>query len=58
MREEVSELLKRALALPSEAQAALAGSLLDSLDDGVNASAEQVWSEEIARVRRTWTPAK
>ena len=47
MKEEVSELLKRALALPPEARAALAGSLLDSLDDAVDASAEEAWSQEI-----------
>jgi len=49
MKEEVSELLKRALALPPEARAALAGSLLDSLDDAVDASAEEAWSQEIRR---------
>jgi putative addiction module component (TIGR02574 family) len=45
----VIELLKKALALPPGARAALAGSLLESLDDTVDASAEQEWSEEIAR---------
>jgi putative addiction module component (TIGR02574 family) len=49
MTQEVSELLKKALALPAEARAALAGSLLDSLDDTLNASAEEEWSREIAR---------
>ncbi len=49
MTQEVSELLKKALALPSEARAALAGSLLDSLDDTVDASAEEEWNHEIAR---------
>jgi putative addiction module component (TIGR02574 family) len=49
MTQEVSELLKKALALPAEARAALAGSLLESLDDTVDASAEAEWSEEIAR---------
>lgn len=49
MAEEVTELLKKALALPAEARAALAGSLLDSLDDDVDASAEEEWREEIAR---------
>jgi hypothetical protein len=32
MRREAKEILKDALALPSDARAALAGSLLDSLD--------------------------
>jgi hypothetical protein len=36
MTQEVSELLKKALALPAEARAALAGSLLESLDDTVD----------------------
>lgn len=45
---EVSELLKKALSLPPEARAALAGSLLESLDDTVDASAEEEWNREIA----------
>ncbi len=49
MTQEVSELLKKALALPPEARAALAGSLLESLDDTVDASAEEEWNEEITR---------
>lgn len=35
--------------LPEEARAALADSLLDSLDTEVDADAEQVWREEIER---------
>jgi len=49
MAPDVFELLKKALALPPEARAALAGSLLESLDDTVDASAEEEWSREIAR---------
>jgi len=49
MSPDVSELLKKALALPAEARAALAGSLLDSLDEAVDMSAEEEWSQEIAR---------
>jgi putative addiction module component (TIGR02574 family) len=49
MTQEVSELLKKALALPPEARAALAGSLLESLDDNLDASAEEEWNKEIAR---------
>jgi len=49
MTQEVSELLKKVLALPPEARAALAGSLLESLDDTVDASAEDEWNQEIAR---------
>ena len=47
MTQEVIELLKKALALPPEARAALAGSLLESLDETVDATAEQEWSREI-----------
>ena len=49
MTQEVAELLQKALALPPEARAALAGSLLDSIDGTVDASAEEEWNKEIAR---------
>ena len=49
MNREVSELLEKALALPPEARAALAGSLLDSLDETVDANVEEEWNREIAR---------
>jgi len=49
MTPDVSELLKKALALPPEARAALAGSLLESIDDTVDSSAEEEWGREIAR---------
>ena len=49
MTKEVSELLQKALALPAEARAALAGSLLDSLDDAVDPTPEEAWRLEIAR---------
>ena len=49
MNEEISELLKKALALPPAARAAWAGSLLDSLDETVDAGAEAEWQKEIAR---------
>jgi putative addiction module component (TIGR02574 family) len=49
MSQQISELLKKALALPAEARAALAGSLLESLDDTVDESAEEEWNKEIAR---------
>jgi putative addiction module component (TIGR02574 family) len=48
MSPEVSDLLKRALALPTEERAALANTLLDSLDTP-NQSAEEAWDEEVAR---------
>ena len=49
MSQDVSELLKKALALPAEARAALAGSLLESLDETLDAAAEEEWNKEIAR---------
>jgi putative addiction module component (TIGR02574 family) len=49
MSPEVFDLLKKALALPPEARAALADSLLESLDDTVDAGAEEEWNIEIAR---------
>jgi len=49
MSPDVSELLKKALALPPEARAALAGSLLESLDDTVDPSVEEAWKHEIAK---------
>jgi putative addiction module component (TIGR02574 family) len=49
MSQDVSELLKKALDLPPAARAALANSLLESLDETVDASAEEEWNAEIAR---------
>jgi putative addiction module component (TIGR02574 family) len=49
MTHEVSELLEKVLALPHEARTALATSLLESLDEKVDASAEEEWDAEIAR---------
>lgn len=49
MNPEISDLLKKALALPPEARAALAGSLLESLEDTLDASVEEEWNQEIAR---------
>jgi putative addiction module component (TIGR02574 family) len=48
MTAEIFELLQRALALPPEARAAVAGSLLESLEDTWDASAEEEWNLEIA----------
>jgi putative addiction module component (TIGR02574 family) len=46
---ELEEILRRVLALPPEARAALAGSLLDSLDRTVDEGAEAAWEAEVAR---------
>ena len=49
MAPEISDLLKRALALPPEARAALVSSLLESLDEStVEGSAEPAWEREVA----------
>ena len=46
----IFELLKKALALPPEARAALAGSLLESLDDEpAEEGVEAAWEAEIKR---------
>ena len=49
MGDNETKLLKEALKLPPEGRAALAGSLLDSLDDKVDSDAEAAWDAEIAR---------
>lgn len=49
MNSETQELLDRALKLPSEARAALAGSLISSLDDSIDEDAESAWEREIRR---------
>jgi hypothetical protein len=46
MSPNVSELLTKAIALPAEARAALAGWLLDSREESVEVSAEEVSAEE------------
>lgn len=49
MTQEVNDVLKRALALPAEDRAELAGSLLESLDVGQDPDAEAAWQQEVAR---------
>ncbi len=49
MKQDPNNLLKEALKLPPEARAALAGSLLDSLDQEVDEGAEVAWHAEIDR---------
>lgn len=49
MTQEANDVLKRALALPAEDRAELAGSLLESLDVGQDPDAETVWQQEVAR---------
>ena len=49
MPQDAAQLLREALELPEEARAALADSLLNSLDSEIDADAEQLWREEIQR---------
>ena len=49
MSRDVGEILKEALALPSEARAALADYLWDSLDPEVDPDVEESWRQEIRR---------
>jgi putative addiction module component (TIGR02574 family) len=48
MSPEASDLLKRALALSVDERAALANTLLDSLETA-NGSVQEAWDEEVAR---------
>ena len=47
MKQGIAEILKEALKLPPEARAALAGTLLDSLDETVDRDAELAWEAEV-----------
>ncbi len=47
MKRDATDILRDALELPPEARAALAGSLLDSLDQTVDEDAESAWEVEI-----------
>jgi putative addiction module component (TIGR02574 family) len=49
MRSDVTRLLDEALKLPAEARAALAGSLIESLDETIDEDVETAWAEEIRR---------
>lgn len=49
MNPDVSRLLQDALALPPEGRAALASSLIDSLEETVEPDAEKAWAAEIRR---------
>lgn len=48
MGSDATKLLEAALKLPPEARAAMAGSLLESLDTAVDVDAEAEWDREIA----------
>jgi putative addiction module component (TIGR02574 family) len=49
MTPEADKLLEEALRLPPEARAAIAGSLIESLDEIVDPDAEQAWIVEIEK---------
>lgn len=49
MKPNQRKILEEALRLPIEARAALAGYLIESLDDAVDEDAEAAWGKEIAR---------
>jgi len=49
MNRDVTDILKEALALPADQRAALAGSLIHSLDEEPDEEAEEAWGIEIAR---------
>ncbi len=46
---QLDHVLDQALKLPADARAALAGMLLNSLDDAVDEAAEESWNVEIQR---------
>jgi putative addiction module component (TIGR02574 family) len=49
MKREAAEILKEALALPTDARAALAEALFPSLEDPPDDDAETAWTSEIER---------
>lgn len=53
MNKTEARILEDALKLPPEARAAIAGSLLDSLDEPPDPDAEAAWEAEVAeRIRK------
>ena len=49
MTQEVRELLQKALALPENERAELAGNLISSLDATVDPDVDAVWQQEVVR---------
>jgi hypothetical protein len=56
--DEISELLKRVLVLPPAARAALAGSLLESLDEAADKGAEGSGRRRLLAACRNWILAQ
>ena len=53
MKDVAAKILDEALRLPPEARAAIADSLLDSLDTAVDPDAEEAWGKELReRIRK------
>ena len=52
MKRNVKDLLDEAMKLPPEARAAIAGTLLESLDNKIDEDCEAAWSKELeGRIR-------
>ena len=49
MSRDAADILREALALPSDQRAALAGSLINSLNEESDEAVEEAWGVEIAR---------
>ncbi|MBI4870922.1 MAG: addiction module protein [Candidatus Riflebacteria bacterium] len=49
MKRDAAEILRDALLLPPEGRAAVAGSLIESLDEAVDPDSEQAWQIEVVR---------
>jgi putative addiction module component (TIGR02574 family) len=49
MTDKAAKLLEEALRLPPEARAAIAGRLMESLEEDVDEDAEAAWAREIER---------
>ena len=49
MNRDAADILKEALALPADQRAALAGSLISSLDEEPDEQVEEAWGVETAR---------
>jgi len=49
MNLDPTDILREAMKLPPEARAALAGSLIESLEGPIDEGAEAAWATEIAR---------
>jgi putative addiction module component (TIGR02574 family) len=58
MKPDATALLEAALRLPAEARAAMAATLLESLDDEVDPDAEAAWAVEIERRLREYREGK